>query len=404
MIRLVPASPAGVLLPGPNNVTTMRHSRRLFMQGLAATSLSALLGGCGSDPFESAGGAAQQAPTLQQKIAQMMMVGFRGTTLEEGNPIARDIASYGVGGVILFDYDVMEKHFGRNITGPAQLQALTASLRKLASTPLLVAVDQEGGRVARLKPSCGFPATVSAQSLGDANNLWQTRWYADSIAATLADNGFNLDFAPVVDLNINPKSPAIGALGRSFSADPAIVEAHAGEFVKAMDAVSVLSCLKHFPGHGSASADSHQGFVDVTNTWSSVELEPYRALMSQGLCRMIMTAHIFNGNLDPDYPATLSAPTITGLLRNTLGYQGVVITDDMQMGAITQHFSYNVAVQKAIEAGVDIILVANNSSFDPDVVPRTIELVTGLVENGFIPESRIDQSYQRIMAGKTLLL
>lgn len=393
-------------------------SRRTFLRGVAAagtvTALSTLLGGCGtggesglqqapSTPTQSSGATAA-VPTLEQKIAQMLLVGFRGTTLDPTNPIVAAIRDYGIGGVVLFDYDVVLRSFGRNVTSPAQLQALDASLHALARVPLFVAVDQEGGRVARLKPSCGFPPTVTAQSLGDADNAALTRMYATRIANTLTDSGMNMDFAPVVDLNVNPDSPAIGRIGRSFSADPAIVVSQAAEFLLAFDRARVLGCLKHFPGHGSASADSHLGFVDVTTTWSEIELQPYRELIASGLARMVMTAHIFNQDLDPDYPATLSRPVITGLLRGTLGFQGVVVTDDMQMGAITQHYSYETAVQKAIEAGVDIILVANNNAYDPDVVPRTVGLLAGLVRNGTFTEARIDESYRRIMSLKTRLV
>lgn len=356
----------------------------------------------GAPPVGSGGGTST-VPTLEQKIAQMLLVGFRGTTLDEANPIVSAIRDHGVGGVVLFDYDVVLRSYGRNVTSPAQLRALDASLRTLSRVPLFVAVDQEGGRVARLKPSCGFPATVSAQALGDANSLGTTRMYANGIAETLVDNGLNTDFAPVVDLNVNPDNPAIGRLGRSFSADPAVVVRHASELVSAFDRVGVLSCLKHFPGHGSSTADSHLGFVDVTSTWSEKELQPYRDMIGGGLARMVMTAHIFNQNLDPDFPATLSRATITGILRERLGFQGVVVSDDMQMGAIAQHYSYDVAVQKAIEAGVDIILVANNNAYDAEVVPRTIDLVGRLVRNGTFTEARIDESYGRIMALKTRL-
>lgn len=373
-------------------------SRRTFLKfSLAAGTAAAcpwLLSGCGSSGAE---------PGLQQKIAQMLMVGFRGLALDETNYIVRDIREHQIGGIILFDRDAKLGAYGRNITSPEQLRALTASLRSLSATPLFMAVDQEGGNVVRLKERYGFPPTVTAQHLGTLNNPAITRMYADSIASTLADNGLNMNFAPVVDLNINPASPAIGKLERSFSANPDIVTAHARLFVEAHDKNRVATCFKHFPGHGSAAADSHLGFVDVTDTWSTIELEPYRRLIAEGNARMVMTAHVFNRTIDPDLPATLSKAFITGILREQLGFSGVVVTDDLQMQGLTQFFDYKTIVQKSIQAGADIILVSNNLEYDPEITPKTIGYVTELVRSGQISEQRIDQSYRRIMALKAQL-
>jgi beta-N-acetylhexosaminidase len=158
--------------------------------------------------------------------------------------------------------------------------------------------------------------------------------------------------------------------------------------------------LKHFPGHGSAAHDSHLGFVDVTATWSARELEPYRRLISAGRCRMIMTAHVFNRTIDPDLPATLSFSCITGILRQRLAFGGVVVSDDLQMQGLAQLFDYRTIVEKSILAGVDILLVGNNLSYDPEVVPRTISLVADLVRAGRLSAERIDESYRRIMALK----
>ena len=344
-----------------------------------------------------------QIPTLQQKIAQMLIIGFRATELKGDEPIVRDICKYGIGGVILFDYDVILESYERCIVSPQQLFELTRTLHSYSELPLLIAIDQEGGRVSRLKERYGFPSTVSAQYLGSANDLVLTRKYAESMAETLRQNGINVNFAPVVDLNVNPDNPVIGGLERSFSADPAVVAAHAGVFVEAHKRYGIMTSLKHFPGHGSSNTDSHKGLVDVTSTWNERELEPYRNLLSRGDCKMVMTAHIFNSNLDPEYPATLSYATITGLLRNKLGFKGVVVSDDMQMGAITQNYSFDTAIEKAILAGVDILDVANEAAYDPDAAQRTIELVTSLVKKGVISEKRINESFERIMELKRLM-
>ena len=377
-------------------------SRRTLLKGAAlagaVAACPALMAGCGSG-----GGYSPFNIPLEQKIAQMLMVGFRGLTLDESNYIVRDIRQYGIGGVILFDYDSKLKSYGRNITSPDQLKALTTSLKSLSAIPLFLAVDQEGGQVVRLKERYGFPPTVSAQYLGTLNNPAVTRMYADSIGVTLAENGLNMNFAPVVDLNINPASPAIGKLERSFSANPDIVTTHARIFVETHDKSRVATSFKHFPGHGSATNDSHLGFTDVTDTWSPVELEPYRRLIAEGNARMVMTSHVFNRHIDPDLPATLSKPFITGILREQLAFNGVVVTDDLQMQGLTQFFDYKTIVEKSILAGVDIILVSNNLDYNPEITPTTINHVLELVRIGKITEQRIDQSYQRIMALKNRL-
>ena len=379
--------------------------KKAFVFGISLTCFF-LIFGCSAPirylPLDCINRSGQQ-PTLQQKIAQMLIIGFRATELQGDEPIVRDICKYGIGGVILFDYDVILESYERSIVSPQQVFELTRTLHSYSGLPLLIAIDQEGGRVSRLKERYGFPPTVSAQYLGSANDLVLTRKYAESMAETLRGNGINVNFAPVVDLNVNPDNPLIGALERSFSADPEVVTAHAGIFVDAHKRNGIMTSLKHFPGHGSSNTDSHKGLVDVTSTWTEKELEPYRALLSRGNCKMVMTAHIFNRHLDPDYPATLSYSTITGLLRNKLGFNGVVVSDDMQMGAITQNYSFDTAIEKSILAGVDILDVANEAAYDPDAAPRTIELITSLVRKGIISEERINESYQRIMKLKRLM-
>ena len=200
----------------------------------------------------------------------------------------------------------------------------------------------------------------------------------------------------MVDLDVEPANPVIGGLERSFSADPDVVTRHAAEVVKAHRERGVLTCLKHFPGHGSSRADSHLGFTDVTESWSRKELEPYARLIGARLCDSVMTAHIFNAALDPDLPATLSTKVITGLLREGMAYDGPVISDDMQMKAISANFGLEDAVLKAVDAGVDILVFANNSVFDPDIAASAIGIIRQAVRAGKIGEERIDRSYSRI--------
>lgn len=336
------------------------------------------------------------AADLDTMIGQMLMAGFRGFEVNETSPIVRDIRERHLGGVILFDYDVTLGKPERNIKSPMQVAKLTASLASHADIPLFISVDQEGGRVQRLKPEYGFPGFPSAQTLGagDDSAVLDT---ANEVGQTLADAGFNLDFAPVADVNVNPDSPAIGRLGRSFSPDPKRVAQCDALFLRGLKQHGIIGSLKHFPGHGSAGADSHLGLTDVTDTWSDAELIPYRMLVQDGAAQMIMTAHIFNAKLDPDYPATLSRKVITGILREQIGFDGVVITDDMNMKAISEYYGREEAIRLAIEAGADILLFGNNLIYDPDIVHKAHGIIKTLVRDGKVAMKRIEQSYRRIM-------
>lgn len=374
-------------------------SRRDFLKlsGLGLVSMT-MLSGCSLKAHP-----AMPEVNLDMKIGQMLMVGFRGLELDVAQSIVKDIQERFLGGVVLFDYDVPARSPVRNIESPDQLKSLSAALQSLAPIPLLLATDQEGGQIRRLKQQHGFPPTVSAQYLGTVNDLTLTYQQAAAMAETLAQVGINLNLAPVVDLNTNPDNPIIGRYERSFGAAPDTVTNHAREFIKAHHSQGVLCTLKHFPGHGSSTGDSHLGLVDVTNTWSPAELEPYAHIIKAGLADAIMTAHVFHTGLDPDYPATLSKPIITGILRENLHYDGVVISDDMQMGAIANHYGFETAIQATIEAGVDIIAIANNSVYEDDVVARTVTVIKKLLQNGKIEEARLDESYQRIQRLKRKL-
>ncbi len=341
---------------------------------------------------------------LETKIGQMILAGFRGLRVAPGDLLADRLRNGSPGNLVLFDYDTPSNGvIDRNIQSPAQLQALTAELQSYAPIPLFIATDEEGGQVARLSPKWGFPATYSAKSLGDRNDPQFTREAARAMAETLAKAGVNLNLAPVVDLNVNPDNPVIGRYDRSFSANSDIVTAQALAFIEGHHDAGVLTTLKHFPGHGSSTADSHKGFVDVTNLWSRTELEPFRNVIASGKADAVMTAHIFNANLDPDYPATLSRATLTGILRDELGFDGVVITDDMQMGAIRDFYGFEAAVELAINAGTDIVSISNNLTYEDGLEGRTFTAIKSAVEAGRSSQDRIDQSFQRIMTLKARL-
>jgi beta-N-acetylhexosaminidase len=317
------------------------------------------------------------------------MVGFRGQQLTAGDPVLTAISDLGLGGVILFE---------RNIVSANQLTQLTTRLQGAAGDRLLlIAIDQEGGSVARLGPQNGFAAMPSEAEMGRQNDPGALRRLGRSQATTMADVGITLNLAPVVDLNVNPSNPSIGALGRSFSADPQVVVSLAEALIKGEHAASpgVLTTLKHFPGLGSATGNTDLEFVDITHTWTPTELEPFRQLIADGVADMVMVANALNGQLDASYPSSLSQPTID-LLRSELGWQGVVISDDLQAGALKVRFSDANIIRLALQAGNDLLLLANTGKDVPDLASRTVDTIEQLVQAGTISEARINESFGRI--------
>jgi beta-N-acetylhexosaminidase len=404
------------------SLRTSRLSRRQLLTLLGSGIGAATFGCLGDDSSEPPSTAApdatattaatsepeptsQPAASLEEMIGQMLMLGFRGGTLERSENIYTEIGAGRVGNVVLFDYDIPTNGGStRNVQSPSQLKALTSQVQSLSPVPQLIATDQEGGLVARLKPAHGFPATLAAEEVGGWKDLARTRDYARGMATTLADAGVNLNLAPVVDVNVNPANPIIGSLGRSFSSEPEEVANQAEAFIEAHHEKGVLCTLKHFPGHGSSVADSHLGFVDVTSTWTEAELIPFQRTIQAGLADAVMTAHIFNARLDPTYPATLSKATITGVLRERLGYDGVVITDDMLMGAIANFYTFEQGVEAAILAGADVVAISQNQpSYQPESGNKAFASILAAVHAGRIPEARIRESYERVMRVKSRL-
>ena len=329
-------------------------------------------------------------------IGQMLMVGFRGTELNEGDPFLGLVGDFHLGGVVLFDYDVPSQSPVRNIASSAQVIRLTAQLQSAARIPLLIAIDQEGGKVARLKEKHGFPATLSAGELGRRDEESLTRSSARATADLLVHLGINLNFAPVLDLAVNSDNPVIAALERSYGADSDRVLRHGRWTIEEFHQAGLLSAVKHFPGHGSSREDSHLGLPDVTREWNPTELEPFRRLIQEQLPDMVMMAHLYNANWDSRYPATLSRNVVSTMLRQELGFQGVIVSDDMQMGAIVQNYTLEKGIERAVEVGIDILLFANNSSYDPEIASKAFNILRDLVDRGVISQERIQKSYLRI--------
>jgi len=334
---------------------------------------------------------------LEPLLGQLLLVGFDGADGADNRELDLLVCEARAGGLLLF---------GRNVVDPAQVARLTASIRARASgcdagLPL-IAMDAEGGRVMRLAPGAGYVETPSARALAETHDLALTELEARRIGRMLREAGVGWDLAPVVDVGYNPANTFIVGRGRSYGANPFAVIAHARAFIRGLHAEGILTALKHFPGHGSSFADSHAGFVDVTATADrDVELLPYRVLLGERSADAVMTAHVFNRRLDRRYPATLSYATITGLLRRDLGWSGVVVSDDLRMGAIDKHWGLGEAAVLALEAGVDILLIAEDRLPDgrsAAAVTRTA-VRTALAE-GRLSVGRVMEALTRVAALK----
>ena len=262
-----------------------------------------------------------------------------------------------IGGVVLYP---------ENIGPPDELRALTAFLRNAKSSPVpFIAVDQEGGLVQRLTRRNGHSYFPSARSVGRnpsfASPESAVRLYA-TMAEELAEAGFNLNFGPVVDLNLNPDNPVIGGRERSFGADPNTVTMLARAFILAHRDANIVTVAKHFPGHGSSHVDSHKALADVSETWREIELEPYRTLAKEGLLDGVMIGHLYHPRFSDGarLPASLSGRAVQALrAKGYIGFHGVVVSDDMEMGAVRDDYSLEERVIKAVNAGTDLLVFSN---------------------------------------------
>ena len=340
---------------------------------------------------------------LTQAIGQLFLFGFKGSAINEDSPIVEDIRKRNLGGVILFDRLLAEQKTDNNIESADQLKQLTTRLQQYADIPLLIAVDQEGGLVARLKTEKGFVQTDKPQTLGEAGDLTRTQVHAATTAAMLKTVGVNINLAPCADLNHNSANPVIGKLGRSFGADPEQVANHCSVWVNEHRRQQILTCLKHFPGHGSSLTDSHLGFTDISRSWRQDELRPFSSLILEDRADCIMTGHLLHSAFDKNHPATLSPAIIQGLLREKLGFDGPVISDDLQMRAITDRYGLAESACLALAAGVDMLIIGNNLEYDPQLMEKILPAIVTSIEKGKIPKKRIQQALQRVKALKSTL-
>ncbi|MFJ9080932.1 glycoside hydrolase family 3 protein [Streptomyces sp. NPDC102384] len=321
--------------------------------------------------------------TLTRDALTVLQPGFTGTSAPDWllRRLGEGLASVGL--------------FGRNIATPDQLAALTAQLRSERGD-VLVAIDEEGGDVTRLEVRTGssFPGN---HALGAVDDAALTRAVAAELGHRLAECGVNLNWAPSADVNANPDNPVIGV--RSFGADPALVARHTAAYVEGLQASGVAACTKHFPGHGDTAVDSHHDVprIDVDlDVLHARDLAPFRAAIAAG-SRAVMSAHILVPALDPEYPATLSRRILTGLLREEFGYEGLIVTDGMEMKAISGTYGIERGSVLAIAAGADAICVGGGLA-DDDTVLRLRDALVGAVRSGELPEERLADAAARVRA------
>ena len=290
---------------------------------------------------------------------------------------------YPVGGVILYAH---------NIEDEAQLARFVSEIKALKGSPLLC-IDEEGGRVARIANNANFnvkkyESMGAIGATGDPKNAYEC---GNTIGTYLNHYGFDIDFAPVADVNTNPENIVIGA--RAFSDDPQVAAPMVTGYLQGLKEAGVVGCIKHFPGHGDTKADTHYGYASSQKTWDEMmncEMVTFKAGIALG-CQLIMTAHISAPNvIGSDIPSTMSSVILQDKLRGELGYQNVIITDAMEMGAITQQYSNAEAAVGCIKAGADIVL-------GPQVFTEAFDAVVKAVEDGTITEKRIDESVRRIL-------
>lgn len=319
--------------------------------------------------------------SLEEKVGQLFQIGFTSITITP--EIKEMINKYHVGGII---------YFSRNIESPKQVATLSRDLQETAKIPLLISTDQEGGIVTRFSGATHFPGNMTLGATGDAELAFQT---GETVARELKAGGINMNLAPVLDINNNPENPVIGV--RSFGKDPELVARLGTAFIRGMQGEGVIACAKHFPGHGDTATDSHLDLPIIKHdkSWlEEVEFYPFKKAIKAGV-DSIMTAHIYFPAIEPEerIPTTLSARVLTGLLREKLDYQGLIVTDCMEMNAIVKTTGTVAGAIKTIEAGSDMVLISHTL----EKQKMAIEALIQAVRSGRILEERIEESVVRIL-------
>jgi beta-N-acetylhexosaminidase len=314
---------------------------------------------------------------LPTRAAQLFTVGFFGRSLSSELAV---LLERGVGGVVFF---------ARNVGSPPEVATLCAEIKRAAGRPLTLAVDQEGGLVARLK--LGFTPLPSMRALGATGDESLAFELGRLLGHELRAVGFDMNFAPVLDVDTNPDNPVIGT--RSLGRDPELVGRLGVAVARGIQDSGVAACAKHFPGHGDTTEDSHLALPRLPHSierLEAIELPPFRAAVDAGIAS-IMTAHVIFSPLDGTFPATMSQAVVSGILRDGMGFDGVVVSDDIEMKAIADHYGVEETVVRGLNAGVDQFLCCHTA----ELAHRGIDAVVKAVESGIVPEARLFEANRR---------
>lgn len=334
------------------------------------------------------------AQSIEQMAGQMIIVGFKGDSVEDASVAAvrEQIAAGGLGGVM---------YLKTNVASLKAVREMNAAFRA-ASPDLLpfIAIDQEGGWVERLTKDVSFKEVPTAAEVARTMSAAEAQKLYGEMARALAQLGFTVNFGPVADVDVNPDNPIIAKYGRAYSGDVAKVVAFDEAFRAAHEAAGMLTSLKHYPGHGSSSVDSHEGFVDISKSWKElVELMPFNAQFALGYNEFVMVGHLYHERFAGEgdrLPASLSRGWVTEMLRGKNGFEGVVITDDLEMGAIRKLFTLEETVRLAVMAGVDVLLFSNTADYSPELATRVRKIIVAQAQADPAFAERVRESYDRI--------
>lgn len=321
--------------------------------------------------------------TMEEKIGQLFILGFEGKDIEEETKHL--IEDFKIGGLILFS---------RNIEDSNQIIQLINNLKDLNKNnkiPLFISIDEEGGNVSRLPKE--FKKLPQAKKIGDTRDIDLSFKFGELLGLRLKSLGFNLNYAPVMDINSNPKNPVIG--NRAFGNNPEVVTSYGIPVMKGIQSMGIISGIKHFPGHGDTDVDSHINLPVINKSLEEIrdfELIPFKKSIEEDV-DMIMIAHILFPNIDKEYPSTMSKDIITYLLRKEMGFEGVIISDDLTMGAIIENYTLEGATLKFLQSGGDIALICHGT----DDFKSIFEYIKIKVKNEEIPIEDIDNKVYRIL-------
>lgn len=347
------------------------------------------------------GAGAAQAQNIREMAGQMILIGFSHDSAksDQQSQLLALIRNGQIGGVMYLKY---------NVKSLAEVSKMNKAFLQTGSDfPPFIAIDQEGGVVERLTSSVGFEEIPRARDVAlNMNKDSALSLYTD-LAKRMKKLGFNTNFGPVVDLIANPNNPIIAKYGRAYSSRADITSKFAQAFVDGHHRAGMVTALKHFPGHGSSAADSHLGFVDISSSWTSAEYEPFETLIGAGKADMIMAGHLYHSGYvregEGQVPASLSPVALTKVLRQGMGFDGVVISDDMEMGAITKHYGFEEAIVRAVNAGNDILLFSNTVKPSLGLPKRILDVLEAEARRDPAFADKISASYRRIVALKSRL-